>query len=269
MATPNRYDARLPKVFKVKVSGVDRHGNPFSQTANTINVSRTGARLEGIGCVDGAQTIEVKRGWFHKARFRVVWAGMPGTVESAQVGIRCIEPVANFWGLSFPPPSVNTWRPPAEAAAAPAVVFPPSTTGTIPMNWEGYGDGRGRSAGPREEHGVVNASDVFASAPRATAGAKRVEMHVSLSICWQRAGMRQEESALATRVLGNRSCTVALRAQLLEGTPVEVVHGVSREMRPGTVVMSGPAGPDGTRPVTIDLDRPDAEFWTLDSRTYS
>jgi hypothetical protein len=44
------------------------------------------------------QKIQVKCGR-KKALFRVVWVGQPGSYQADQVGIRCLEPEKNIWGL--------------------------------------------------------------------------------------------------------------------------------------------------------------------------
>ncbi|MGH9784370.1 MAG: hypothetical protein ACRD88_09305 [Terriglobia bacterium] len=92
-------ETRSPQAVRVWVSGQDPHGNPFSQSAYSLDISRRGARLDGVGfLITPGMTVEVKRGW-KKAQFRVVWVGEIGTHRAGQVGIRCLEPEKNIWGL--------------------------------------------------------------------------------------------------------------------------------------------------------------------------
>jgi hypothetical protein len=68
----NRKELRIAKSLRVWVRGSDRNGQKFVQSALTVNVSRNGAGLDGIGYVTGCgKIIEVSRRW-RKARFRVV-----------------------------------------------------------------------------------------------------------------------------------------------------------------------------------------------------
>ena len=92
-------ESRSQQAVRVWVYGSDPQGNPYSQTAYSVDVSRNGARLEGVGFLtEPGMTIEIKRGW-KKARFRVVWVGETGTNRSGQVGVLCLEPDKNIWGI--------------------------------------------------------------------------------------------------------------------------------------------------------------------------
>jgi len=89
--------ARLAKTLQVWVRGIDRNGNPFVQSARTIDIGQSGARLDGLGYLTGpGEIVHVKRGW-RKARFRVVWIGQLGTPEADQVGICCVEGNKDIW----------------------------------------------------------------------------------------------------------------------------------------------------------------------------
>lgn len=93
-----RREPRVTKKIRVKVRGTDPEGNTYVQSVDVLDISRHGARLDGIGYVaQPGQTIEVKRLW-HSARFRVLWVGNPGTPEAGQIGAYAIEPNKNVWG---------------------------------------------------------------------------------------------------------------------------------------------------------------------------
>ena len=95
----NPRKARMAKTIQVWVRGVDRSGNPFVQSAHTIDIGKSGARLDGLGYLTGpGEVVHVKRGW-RKARFRVVWIGQLGTPEANQVGICCVDDGKDIWRL--------------------------------------------------------------------------------------------------------------------------------------------------------------------------
>lgn len=260
-----RYDARIPKVLKVKVSGKDRFGNKFTQTASTVNVSRTGARLEGMPLVDDAETIEVSLGWFRKARFRVVWAGQPGTPEASQAGIRCLESgSAAFWGVEFPPPQPSNYTP--TKTSAPAVSTLPES-GPIPVQWDSYDTNRpARFSDSGTKEPVVNAADAVPKAWREQTQSAAGERRVPITIRWTAQGKDVEENLVMARVLKDGSCMVSLRNSALEGTEVNLTHGYSGEKRLGRVSWCGPRTPDGVCPASIELLQPAKEFWNAAPR---
>ena len=100
-----RQKARIPKTIHVIVRGTDANGNPFVHSADTVDISQIGARLDGVGYLTNpGATIEVKRRWRGKARFRVIWVGRIGTDQINQVGIYCLEADKNIWGVKLPEP---------------------------------------------------------------------------------------------------------------------------------------------------------------------
>lgn len=110
-----RRNPRIPEKIRVFVKGRDHNGNPFIQSSYTIDVSQNGARLDGLGYLAGVgETIEVKRRWRGKARFRVVWIGQIGMEQSNQIGICSLEEDKNIWGV----------KPPEEGKAAKNVTPP-------------------------------------------------------------------------------------------------------------------------------------------------
>ena len=94
----DRREVRISKPVRVWVRGRDRTGQRFSQSAVAMDISRHGARLEGIGFLTWpGEIIEVKRGW-RSARFRVIWVGDLGP-QAGQAGIYSLEPGKNIWGI--------------------------------------------------------------------------------------------------------------------------------------------------------------------------
>lgn len=256
-----RYDVRLPMQVKVKVSGRDRSGQPFSQTASTVDVSRTGARLDGIACVEGKQTVEVSRGWFKKARFLVAWTGKPGTAESMQIGVRCLEPDSNVWGVDFPPPQLKEdYVPRQEATAAGAM----PVSGPIPVGgWKDttYTDApviSGISGGPPGDVTSLGSSGLDKSVAD--------EHRVAVTIRWTKNGVRGAQSGVSARVLKDGSCMLSLRTSLLESTQVELYNEQTRETRRGKVNWCGPRTADGSCPVAVELSGIAATFWKPETR---
>ena len=95
-----RREPRNSEIFRVWVQGIDLNGNSFRQSAQSLDVSRSGARLDGLGMLTlPGTTIEVRRHW-RRALFRVVWTGKRGTAEANQIGIVCLEPGKNVWNIS-------------------------------------------------------------------------------------------------------------------------------------------------------------------------
>lgn len=99
----NRYEPRAEAGLEVKVHGIDVNGNPFKQSAHAHNVSRRGACIDGIGCLRGpGETIEIEhRG--KKARFTVVWVGIPGSPEHNRIGVKNRDQ-QDIWKLDLPKP---------------------------------------------------------------------------------------------------------------------------------------------------------------------
>ncbi len=88
---PERTEPRLAKESTVRIFGLDSKGHPVNLPANTIDISKHGARLTGVKCWDyPGETIGVRCG-AEKARFRIVWIGLPNTPVEGQVGLSCLD----------------------------------------------------------------------------------------------------------------------------------------------------------------------------------
>jgi hypothetical protein len=95
----SRKHARTPKTLRVTVKGTDAKGNPYKQSAYTIDLSHDGARLDGVGFLTSpGQTIEVRRLW-RKKKFRVIWIGQIGTTESNQIGVYGLQSEKDIWHI--------------------------------------------------------------------------------------------------------------------------------------------------------------------------
>lgn len=93
----SRKQPRTPKSLRVVVKGTDSKGHRFVQSAYTVDLSQDGARIDSVGFLTApGQTIEIRRLW-RKKRFRVVWIGPVGTVESNQVGVFGLDSEKDIW----------------------------------------------------------------------------------------------------------------------------------------------------------------------------
>ena len=86
-----RREPRVELSLEVKVWGLDRHGKPFVQHARTLDITRQGAKLIGVDCVNVGEVLGIQNGE-QKARFKVVWMGRENTPKAGQIGVHCLEP---------------------------------------------------------------------------------------------------------------------------------------------------------------------------------
>jgi hypothetical protein len=97
-----RLDERVPLTAKVTVSGMDADGKIFEQSAETINITTTGAQIAGLrqplyrGCIVNIQYGSAK------ARFRVRWVGDSGSVLQGNIGVQLIDRGKFIWGRVLP-----------------------------------------------------------------------------------------------------------------------------------------------------------------------
>ena len=90
-----RTKAELP--VHVRRSATDQK----SQVAHTVDISNSGARLAGLEeRLSLGEIIEIDCDRRHAA-FQVVWIGSPGQATEGQVGVACLTPEANIWGLDL------------------------------------------------------------------------------------------------------------------------------------------------------------------------
>jgi PilZ domain len=132
----SRSEQRITVSLPVIVRGVDSRGNPFTQTAQTRDISASGARLEGLECIDRAGgEIEVKYQG-KKASYRVQWVGDGWAAGKGQVGLRCLERGKYIWGQALPPRAHDDYKPerPNHADLESIVATSPSPP---PVPWAG------------------------------------------------------------------------------------------------------------------------------------
>jgi hypothetical protein len=123
-----RTEHRIAACLPVVVHGVDDRGNPFTQTASTLNVSASGARLQGLECIGRpGSTIEIEHE-DRKALFRVQWIGEQGSSRTGQVGVRCLDAGKYIWGVQLTESGADDYDP---FGSTPAATVP---SGSSPLN---------------------------------------------------------------------------------------------------------------------------------------
>ena len=100
---------------------MDQNGNPFLQSAYTVNIGKNGARLRNLFCVAKAgEVVRVQHG-LKKANFSIRWIGHPGSQADGQVGLHCMEPEKYIWGVPLPKSSSpDTFQIARQAPSSPA-----------------------------------------------------------------------------------------------------------------------------------------------------
>lgn len=141
-----RREQRLVINLSVKVSGQDLNGNPFTQDAETVDISRYGCRLRWISCLKGPGDVVEVRYKKEKARFKVAWIGEPGGRREGQVGLRVLDD-KYIWGVMLGSPKRDDFVLPEEALPAPLPAE--GVTGPIKISLEPGWIGEERRAAAR------------------------------------------------------------------------------------------------------------------------
>jgi len=115
---PQRFEPRLAKQASVRIFGMDSKGHPINQAATTMDVSKRGARLAGVRGWDyPGETIGIRYGT-EKARYQIVWVGLPNSPVDGQIGCMCVESGKYIW--DFSPPTAEPVVSHAPAVPSPA-----------------------------------------------------------------------------------------------------------------------------------------------------
>jgi PilZ domain len=172
----NRRQPRIPLRLRVTVSGVDKEGNPFVQTAYARDVSSAGARLDGLDLLKSSgQTVNVEYNG-RSEKFQVVWVGEPGRHEQGHVGIRSLEPNRDFWQREFPRTGADNYRAPHAGIEESSPVAPASAAAQPAKTQSGE-----RRRRPRQPGVGVN---VEFCAPGASVGMSGRLSDISLAGCY-------------------------------------------------------------------------------------
>jgi PilZ domain len=99
--TKRRREERVAISLPIRLWGMDANGKPFTQTATTLDITRTGARIGGLArLLKQGDVVGMQHG-AEKARFRVAWVGRAGGSEQGQAGLHCIQPGKSIWEESL------------------------------------------------------------------------------------------------------------------------------------------------------------------------
>jgi hypothetical protein len=248
-------EVRVKTRIKVKVRGSDGRGNSFEQTAYTVDVSRTGARLEGLGYVQGLQTLELSRGFFNRARFRVVWTGMPGAQTTNEIGVQQLDSNEKFWGIAFPPAElVNVEQLPANAATQATL----PEEGPIPISFSAP------TVAPTGPTSPIpgQPADVVPLAFDLRMGGTWTDRELPVTVRWSPKPTEAPQERLAKlRVVNPQSCLLTMRTPLVQGTEVELLNNTRDSIRRGKVTWCTAANQDGSMQVGVDMNFADPDFW--------
>ncbi len=118
-----RSEQRIAMRVAILVHGKDAGGAPFTITAQTHDITATGASLNGLkGIADVGSKIEIEYQG-RKAWYRIQWIGKIGTPRAGQAGVKCLEPGNYIWGVPLAEWVADTYDPQnaLPTPAAPAV----------------------------------------------------------------------------------------------------------------------------------------------------
>ena len=101
-----RRSERLLITVPIRVEGMDRNGEKFTEVSHTIVINRQGARIYLKRPVAaGAVLIIAAMVGRRSAKFRVVGPTQPLSGEGGEWGIECLDSTCDLWGIGFPPPA--------------------------------------------------------------------------------------------------------------------------------------------------------------------
>jgi hypothetical protein len=100
-----RRSERLLITIPIRVEGVDREGERFSEETRTLVINRQGARICLKRAIAAGAVLLITSVVGRNAKFRVVGPTQLHSAEGGEWGVECLESNCNFWGIGFPPPS--------------------------------------------------------------------------------------------------------------------------------------------------------------------
>jgi hypothetical protein len=110
-----RREPRVAVNLPVRLFGTDINGKPFSENVQTADVSRHGARVEGVQAqLKVGEVLGLNHG-ASKGRFVVQWVGEPSGPRAGQVGLLNNNPEKWKWETSLPPAYIDNYAGKARA----------------------------------------------------------------------------------------------------------------------------------------------------------
>src|SRR5436305_5744733 len=129
---PERIEKRLVIALPIRVYGMGSDSKPFNQEDRTLDITREGARIDGLPHITAGETIGVQYG-DARARYKVIWVGEPGGNKEGQIGVQVVEPGPSVWHKVLDAtPEHARWVPaPATPLSSATAVIPKIATAVI------------------------------------------------------------------------------------------------------------------------------------------
>ena len=110
-----RREPRHPIRIPVRIFGTDADGQLFSENVFSFDISRQGARLDGVKArLKPGEVIGLSQGK-NKGRYTVQWIGQPGTEVASQIGLVNVTPDKNIWDSPLPAAGADSFVQPVRA----------------------------------------------------------------------------------------------------------------------------------------------------------
>jgi len=101
-----RRSERLLITVPIRVEGMDRDGEKFSEDTRTLLINRQGARICLKRVVSAGAILQITTAVGRRsAKFRIVGPTQPPSGEGGEWGVECLGSNCELWGIGFPPPS--------------------------------------------------------------------------------------------------------------------------------------------------------------------
>lgn len=119
-----RSEQRIVIAFPVTIRGADANGTAFSATAQTVDISFSGAALQGVSAsiATGAKVELQCRD--QSAWYRVQWVGRGHAANGGRIGLRCLEIGKYIWGVPPKEWEADTYDPANPPPSAPRTATP-------------------------------------------------------------------------------------------------------------------------------------------------
>jgi len=94
-----RRETRIATALPVCIWGVDSYSRPFTQLVSVRNLSGAGAVLQNVRAPMRAGEILDVQYDGHRAQYRVIWVGRPGTLDAGALGLERLPQEPHIWDV--------------------------------------------------------------------------------------------------------------------------------------------------------------------------
>ncbi len=105
-----RHQPRVELKVPVRIFGTDAHGQIFSETVSTLDVSQDGAQITGVRAELKADEIIGLTYAQKKVHFRIKWIGQPGSPLAGRVGLLNLTPEKPLWDIALPKSEMDQYK---------------------------------------------------------------------------------------------------------------------------------------------------------------